>query len=423
MVEEITSDPIVTIASMTGTKPTNMSPLSRTRDEDMRIGEAAVCLSPIRFFIDNSVAANYDHHIELPKEIQRCFPHAKLNIKFAYIKGRKVTIITNDESTHKILSSTWPAEAFSKGTTPCLGKEKRIFKVSLLGLPKTLKIDSVNSILKEQGISKSTRQNSRFENQPTSIVNAEVTGTEKYRDLLENGFNLGIWSKRFKVVPKFRLKQCFNCFKTGHLSFNCKNEKKCINCGQNHEGTCTNLTKCSNCHDTHSAVSRKCNYLKEAERALKQSTKPNSKGPVLVNSPHPAQNFWSRKQEEPQEDSPIDNDKISKQIEEKINLIINTHLGKIETVISNRLEELMNSLIGPIVDRVCNALTVQLSGPIGSTNHHHSHSTSQIPTIITSSKQASKDDITNTMKRKTDESERRVSMETKSTKKTKNKNV
>lgn len=64
--------------------------------------------------------------------------------------------------------------------------------------------------------------------------------------------------------------RCYNCFKFGHISSNCKISKKCINCGLDHhvsEGErCTRLTKCVNCQGDHVNNSKNCPfYKKESE--------------------------------------------------------------------------------------------------------------------------------------------------------------
>ena len=62
--------------------------------------------------------------------------------------------------------------------------------------------------------------------------------------------------------------QCFNCFKFGHTSKNCKGKKICIMCGNvSHESTqCKNGLSCTNCKEAHKSIDSSCKVYKDYTR-------------------------------------------------------------------------------------------------------------------------------------------------------------
>lgn len=59
--------------------------------------------------------------------------------------------------------------------------------------------------------------------------------------------------------------RCFNCLGFSHPTIACKQEAKCIQCGEKkHEGNerCTRPPKCANCSDNHNALDRNCPIFK-----------------------------------------------------------------------------------------------------------------------------------------------------------------
>lgn len=64
---------------------------------------------------------------------------------------------------------------------------------------------------------------------------------------------------RIKIRPYIEpVKQCYNCYKYGHLSTVCRNKKKCRNCGDNFHGECNRNTSCMNCNGMHPANWKGC---------------------------------------------------------------------------------------------------------------------------------------------------------------------
>lgn len=72
-----------------------------------------------------------------------------------------------------------------------------------------------------------------------------------------------IWLWNRKVTIKVRpyimpVKQCFKCFRYGHLKVLCKSEEICIICGDKAHGRCNKEAKCRNCGGQHRSTNRKC---------------------------------------------------------------------------------------------------------------------------------------------------------------------
>lgn len=54
------------------------------------------------------------------------------------------------------------------------------------------------------------------------------------------------------------VRQCFNCFKYGHIKSMCKNEKRCIICASKEHGRCQKEEKCISCGENHRSTSTQC---------------------------------------------------------------------------------------------------------------------------------------------------------------------
>lgn len=81
-----------------------------------------------------------------------------------------------------------------------------------------------------------------------------------------------IENERLKVREyKPKPMQCYRCFKFGHPSKYCKNNKVCINCSAQEHGHCLNDTKCVNCLNGHKANDKNCPEYKKEEEALLKS--------------------------------------------------------------------------------------------------------------------------------------------------------
>ena len=81
-----------------------------------------------------------------------------------------------------------------------------------------------------------------------------------------------IENERLKVRPfKAKPLQCFNCFKFGHPSSICRNDKLCGNCSRPEHGDCKNKAKCINCSLDHIPSDKRCSEYKIEESVLNRS--------------------------------------------------------------------------------------------------------------------------------------------------------
>ena len=81
-----------------------------------------------------------------------------------------------------------------------------------------------------------------------------------------------IENERISVRPyKQKPLQCFNCFKYGHPSRVCKNDKLCINCSEPAHEECSVEAKCSNCRENHKSNDKKCPMFQLEAAALLKS--------------------------------------------------------------------------------------------------------------------------------------------------------
>lgn len=72
---------------------------------------------------------------------------------------------------------------------------------------------------------------------------------------------IGLWDNRvfLKVRPYVSpVKQCFKCFRYGHIKAWCKSEERCIICGDIAHGRCDRVNQCRNCGDQHRSIYRGC---------------------------------------------------------------------------------------------------------------------------------------------------------------------
>ncbi|XP_024880060.1 uncharacterized protein LOC112459919 [Temnothorax curvispinosus] len=84
--------------------------------------------------------------------------------------------------------------------------------------------------------------------------------------------SLDLFGRRtaIKVRPFIAsVKQCFKCFRFGHIKALCKSKERCIICGDLGHGNCTRDTKCRNCGGNHISTWRMCRkYEKNKNKNL-----------------------------------------------------------------------------------------------------------------------------------------------------------
>ena len=76
--------------------------------------------------------------------------------------------------------------------------------------------------------------------------------------------NMRISVKEYKDRPM----QCYRCFKYGHSSTSCRNDKICVNCSRPDHGQCNENMRCINCSGSHKANNRICEEFKKEAAAL-----------------------------------------------------------------------------------------------------------------------------------------------------------
>lgn len=75
---------------------------------------------------------------------------------------------------------------------------------------------------------------------------------------------LGIYNDLIflKIRPYVEpVKQCYNCFRFGHLKANCRSSTCCINCADIAHGQCSKEESCRNCKEKHRSTNKKCLVL------------------------------------------------------------------------------------------------------------------------------------------------------------------
>lgn len=84
------------------------------------------------------------------------------------------------------------------------------------------------------------------------IVTMKGSNLQPKIDLWDNTFHI-------KLRPYIMLvKQCYKCFRYGHIKPWCKSEEKCTICGEAKHGNCDKAARCVNCGRDHRSTSRSC---------------------------------------------------------------------------------------------------------------------------------------------------------------------
>ena len=84
--------------------------------------------------------------------------------------------------------------------------------------------------------------------------------------------HLYIENERVPVRPyKQKPLQCYQCFRFGHPSRVCKNDKLCVNCIEQAHGECSEDTRCNNCNLGHKSNDKKCPSYQLEEAAILKS--------------------------------------------------------------------------------------------------------------------------------------------------------
>ena len=344
-------------------------------------------LPAIKFSVvkEPGITKKYSNSLNFKKEVLRVFrgiEGIETKVKRTFFQEGIGKIITDDAALREAILNTKPcSNAFDKGIsfinslTNNESKEKT-FSIKILNV--NLEYDDneeFKDILKDNGIVSWKRMASRSSSNPTSIILAEVGDYLTYSKLIkrETLINIG-FGETLKIFPKFLIKQCFNCFKVGHLKKDCTNSWTCIDCGQSHAQSdeCGRVKQCANCGESHSSVSRKCTVLKEA--ADKALTKLTGVPPKFTFPPQDG-NFWHKNKKPESQQSFFNNpypnndevttnltnlvtQKIESSLDEIINKVLDTVqqsiMAKIEKLIADMLKDKLESL-DVLVNNLINA--------------------------------------------------------------------
>ena len=246
-------------------------------------------LPAIKLHINESVADQFKNPINLKKEIDRCFSGHALKIKFASLSRANLLIIaTDDQTTHALLSSAWPADAFARGARPMDVKHnsKGTSKASAVLIIRHVHVcldildEETAKQLADQGVTMAKRITSRSGN-PTTIVTAKPGPDANIKNLTQHGVFIGY--TRHKVELESKTLQCFNCQQLGHTAHNCTNKLACIRCGGEHKhkdgnNECTVQLRCVNCNGNHASCSRSCPAIKSVTGKIQPTQAPASSG-------------------------------------------------------------------------------------------------------------------------------------------------
>jgi hypothetical protein len=127
-------------------------------------------------------------------------------------------------------------------------------------------LEAENQIVGVRRLSRRNRDPNRQENDPKWVTSKSVVITFSGQNLPNEA---SIYKIKLEVEPYMTLPiTCYNCFKLGHTSTNCRNEARCSMCGEiKHQENCaTSSPICSNCRGDHFSSDKGCPvYQKEYE--------------------------------------------------------------------------------------------------------------------------------------------------------------
>lgn len=119
-------------------------------------------------------------------------------------------------------------------------------------------LESENQVIGVRRLSRRNRDPNRQENDPKWVASKSVVITFLGQDLPEVAF---LYKIKLEIEPYMTLPiTCYNCFKLGHTSLNCRNKAKCSMCGEiKHQDNCvTNFPTCGNCRGDHISTDKRC---------------------------------------------------------------------------------------------------------------------------------------------------------------------
>lgn len=211
--------------------------------------------------------------ITLAKLINEEKPNAMI-LNINRLRSNDILITPHDPKSANILLQPWTQNTKLGNPKPRIPQKTRSrnFSVVACGINPEIQIKDIEEELKEQEYSptQTKRLISRATNNPTWKVKITFEDKEQQQTLIKQGLYLG-YSKHkteeYNEPPQ--VTQCFKCQLFGHTHHTCKNQTRCLRCGENHRvKECPEQkenTKCANCSGSHAALYKGCPKFKEAK--------------------------------------------------------------------------------------------------------------------------------------------------------------
>jgi hypothetical protein len=209
-------------------------------------------LAPILFI---KVDAKFKDPKKLEAEL------AKLtSAKFEYVRftsSQNVLIYPLNE--YDIMTLLETKEIFPHSKTINLQtKIDNSFNIIIQDMPIDL-AENLSEELSKQGIIRFSELGKTYRSK--NSIKAYVHDKEKLKFLMEN--HLKILCTKYKIVEfkaPITVMQCYRCQAFGHMTTDCKNDQKCLRCGQNHRHIECKAEKllCANCGGEHTSNNSIC---------------------------------------------------------------------------------------------------------------------------------------------------------------------
>ena len=202
----------------------------------------------------------------ITKEINKTKP--ELNFSFAYtLPAGGIAIHCKTQADLNIALKDWPNDSFGENVISHLPNKSAYTSTVICRNVSTEIVD--DEILKYiSQTHSSTAIIHRFKNRqldtPLPVVKInmiKVNNQTTANKLITNGITIGTKALPCEPVQRIKVIRCFNCQSYGHIGRHCKNQTRCVKCGDNHAPVqcCDNITHCCNCSsNNHSANSNTC---------------------------------------------------------------------------------------------------------------------------------------------------------------------
>jgi hypothetical protein len=233
-------------------------------------------------------------------------------------------------------------------------------KIVIKNLPIDYDAEDIVEALQEEGVEAvELYMFKNSHNSPTGTVKATVKGSNKMKEWLERGRG-EIKGVRIGVERQRAPMTCFNCNKIGHRIAECKEAKKCKQCGQEgHLKAACDVSaeelaaKCNYCFDEGHRRGE-CQKKREDEREERHKHKTEKKDPVFENA-------WAKK---PASDGANDHEKkngsdnemkkgwgdmkeeMEKEMKEQMEKFRSDLRNEVKEMLKDMMQEIMKNMMG-----------------------------------------------------------------------------